>query len=222
MKNAWRVAAVAAGFSGVLATVCAQADEQGPWEVRLRAVYLDPANNSDAIPALAVPSDAIHINSKVLPDLDIEHFFAPNWSAELVLTYPQKQTVTIERSALGGPTRIGTFHHLPPTLTLKYDFMPDAALRPYLGAGVNITYISDVQLAVPTVGVLELKHWSVGPAVQAGFDYQIADQWFLNADVKWAMLRTDVSLAGAKISQVRVDPMLFGIGLGYRFGAPAP
>jgi hypothetical protein len=32
----------------------ARADE-GSWEVRLRGVYLDPANKSDAIGALAVP-----------------------------------------------------------------------------------------------------------------------------------------------------------------------
>ncbi len=222
MKNAWRVAAAAAGLAGVLTTVAAHADDQGPWEVRLRAVYLDPANRSDAIPALSVPPDAIHINSKVLPDFNFEYFFLPNWSAELVLTYPQKQTVTVEKSALGGPTQIGTFNHLPPILTAKYNFAPDADFRPYLGAGVNITYISSVNLAVPTVGQLNLKRWSVGPAVQAGFDYKVADHWFLNADLKWAMLQTDISLGGTKISQARVDPLLVGIGIGYRFGARAP
>jgi outer membrane protein W len=35
----------------------------------------------------------------------------------------QKQTVTIERSVLGGPTAIGTFKHLPPMLTLKYNIL---------------------------------------------------------------------------------------------------
>jgi outer membrane protein len=50
--------------ASVLAAGAAQnavADE-GPFEIRLRAIYLDPANNSDAIPALAVPQNAIHIN----------------------------------------------------------------------------------------------------------------------------------------------------------------
>src|SRR5882762_5477395 len=78
----------------------ARADDEGPWVVRLRAVNLSPANKSDAIPALAVPENAIHINSKWLPDLDFEYFFTPNWSSELILTYPQSQTVTIESSAL--------------------------------------------------------------------------------------------------------------------------
>ncbi|HXR19771.1 MAG TPA: OmpW family outer membrane protein, partial [Steroidobacteraceae bacterium] len=112
MKTAVLCSMALAMGAGVIAGA-ARADD-GPWEVRLRAVFLDPANKSDAVPALAVPSDAIHINSKVLPDLDFEYFVTPNWSAELILTYPQTQQVTLEKSALGGPTPIGSFKHLPP------------------------------------------------------------------------------------------------------------
>jgi outer membrane protein len=188
--------------------------------VRLRSVYLYPANKSDAYAPLAIPSDAIHINDKWLPDLDFEYFFAPHWSSELLLTYPQSQTVTVEHSALGGPTAIGTFKHLPPILTAKYDFIPDGVFRPYVGIGVNLTIISDVHLDVPTVGPLSLNHTSVGPAAQTGFDLKVADHWFLNADVKWAQIRSDVKFDGAKISQARIDPLLFGVGIGYRFGGP--
>lgn len=189
----------------------------GTWEVRVRALNLDTRNKSDAVPALAIPDDAIHVNSKWLPDIDIEHFFTPHWSSELVLTYPQKQTVTVEKSALGGPVSIGTFKHLPPTLTVKYNFLPESDWQPYVGAGVNATLISDVNLTVPTVGRLDLDRWSFGPAVQAGFDYKVADHWFVNADFKWAMIRSDIKFQGTKISEARLDPFLFGVGVGYRF-----
>ncbi len=189
----------------------ARADD-GPWEVRLRAVYLDPANKSDAIPGLA-PENAIHINDKWLPDLDFEYFFTPHWSTELLLTYPQSQTVTVSGTA------IGTFKHLPPVLTAKYDFLPDHDFQPYVGAGVNVTIISDVNLAVPGVGELKLNSTSVGPALQTGFDYKLRDHWYLNADVKWFKLGSDVDLAGGtRVSTVHIDPFLFGIGIGYRFG----
>jgi len=89
MNNVWKMAAIAAGIASILGASAARADDDGSWEVRLRAVYLDPANKSDPIGALAVPANAIHINSKVLPDLDFEYFFTPNWSTELVLTYPR-------------------------------------------------------------------------------------------------------------------------------------
>lgn len=198
-------------------------DDDGPWEVRLRAVYLDPANKSDAIPSLAVPEDAIRINDKWLPDLHGEYFFAPNWSSELVLTYPQSQTVRVEQRALGGPIAIGTFKHLPPVLTAKYNFIPDGTFRPYLGGGLNLAIISDVNLNVPTVGPLKLDSTSVGPAAQAGLDVKVADHWFVNADVKWVMIGSDLKLDGTRISTLRLNPWVFGIGVGYRFGGgPAP
>jgi outer membrane protein W/outer membrane protein OmpA-like peptidoglycan-associated protein len=213
-----------AALGAATAFSSARADDN-PWEVRLRGVYLSPANKSDAIPALAVPQDAIHINDKWLPDLDFEYFFTPHWSAELVLTYPQSQTVTVSG------TSIGTFKHLPPVLTAKYNFLPQQDFQPYVGVGLNFTIISDVNLAVPTVGQLTLNSTSVGPALQAGFDYKIADHWYLNADAKWFKLASDLDLTGVgKVSRLHVDPFLFGIGIGYRFGghateaaaAPAP
>jgi outer membrane protein len=126
---------------------------------------------------LAIPKDAIHINGKWIPDLDIEHFFTPHLSSELLLTVPQSQKVTVEHSALGGPTAIGTFKHLPPTLLAKWNFLPGATIQPYVGAGVNVTLLSKVNLNVPTVGRLDLDRWSFGPAVQVGFDYKLADHW---------------------------------------------
>jgi outer membrane protein len=222
MNNVWKIAAIAAGMASVLSSGAARADDDGSWEIRLRAVYLDPANKSDPIAALEVPANAIHINDKVLPDLDFEYFFTPNWSTELVLTYPQSQKVTVEHSALGGPTEIGTFKHLPPVLTAKYDFLPNSDFQPYLGVGVNFTLLTDVDLNVPTVGGLDLhKRTSWGPAAQAGFDYRIAPHWYLNLDVKWAELRTHATLDGTEISELKVDPLLFGVGIGYRFGAHA-
>ncbi|MGA2838621.1 MAG: OmpW family outer membrane protein [Steroidobacteraceae bacterium] len=212
---------VASGFAMALAAHGARADDNGEsnWEMRIRAVYLSPANKSDAIPALAVPADAIHINSKTFPEIDFEYFITPSWSSELILTYPQSQTVTVESSALGGPANIGTFKHLPPILTLKYNFIPGGDFRPYIGAGVNFTLLSDVRLAVPTAPpmALELSRTSVGPAVQGGFDYKMADHWFANADVKWAMLRADVKFDSQTLAQVRVDPLLVAVGIGYRW-----
>ena len=206
-----------AALSASLAVTAARADDD-PWEVRLRGVYLYPANRSDAVPALAVPADAIHVNSRVLPDVDFEYFFTPNWSAELILTYPQTQTVTVEKSALGGPTGIGTFKHLPPFITAKYDILPGQDFQPYVGVGVNVTLIYDDNLVVPTVGKLYMSNWSVGPAAQVGFDYKIAPQWYLNADIKWALLSSKLVLDGVtKVSTAHIDPFLFGVGVGYRF-----
>jgi len=227
MKNICKAAAVGAGMMGIWAATAAHAADdmyatavstEGHWEVRLRGVYLDMQNNSSAIPALAVPSDAIHVNDKWLADIDIEYFFVPHWSAELVLTYPQTQHVTVEKSALGGPTPIGSFKHLPPTLTGKYNFNPDGMYRPYFGIGVNYTLIWDVNLNVPVVNLpLTLDNHSFGVAAQVGMDVKVKDHWFANVDIKWTQIASDVYLNTAKISRVQLDPWLIGAGIAYRF-----
>lgn len=187
--------------------------EEGRLLVRVRAVDIVPADKSDAVPALGVPADAIDVSTKVIPEVDFTYFLGRNVAAELILTYPQEHEVELSGTALG------TFKHLPPTLTLQYHFAPDGAFRPYLGAGVNLTLISDVKLAVPGVGALDLEDASVGLAGQAGFDVKVGQKLFLNADLKYVAIRSDVSLAagGQKVTAVKVDPWLIGFGIGYRF-----
>ena len=185
----------------------AMADEaQSPWMVRVRAVNISPANSSDPIGGVG-PADLITVSSKTIPEVDISYFVTPNWSAELILTYPQKHDV-----ALAGTT-IGSFKELPPTLTAQYHFAPDAKVNPYLGAGINYTRISDQNLPLG----LTLDNNSVGLALQAGVDFKLDKNWSLNLDIKKFQLRSDVSVAGVKISSVKVDPLLVGVGVGYRF-----
>jgi outer membrane protein len=201
-------------FAAVLCAALAApafAQSAGDILVRLRAVNIDTADKSDAIPSLSVPEDAITVSSKVIPEIDISYFFTKNIAAELVLTIPQKHDVEV------GGTKIGTFKHLPPTLSAQYHFMPDQTFRPYAGIGINYTIISSVDLNVPGVGTLDLERRSVGLAYGAGFDYAIAKDLVLNFDVKKLQLRADVKAGNTKVSEVRIDPLLVGVGIGKRF-----
>lgn len=181
--------------------------ESAPWLVRARAVHIDPADKSDPVAGTGA-ADRIAVSSKTIPELDISYFFTPHIAAELVLTYPQKHDVYLD-----GKT-IGTFKHLPPTLLAQYHFTPDAQFSPYAGLGLNWTTFSKNKLLG---GQGSLEHDSFGLAVQAGFDVKLDKNWSLNVDVKKVQLRSDVLIGGAKASRVKVDPVLFGVGVGYRF-----
>jgi outer membrane protein len=185
----------------------AQSAAEGPLMIRLRAVQLDMSNKSDPVAGTGA-SDRIHVSNKTIPDLDISYFITPNIAAELVLTYPQKHDVTLDGA------KIGSFKHLPPTLTVQYHFLPEATFRPYVGAGVNLTLISDVNLLG---GTASLDHYSVGYALQAGADFKVASNIYLNVDVKKVEIRSDVKAGGTKISSVQLDPWIYGVGVGYRF-----
>ena len=109
--------------------------EQSPWMVRARAVGLDMSNKDST-------GLGLNVNNKTIPEIDISYFINKNLAVELILTVPQKQTVN--STALG--TDIGTFKHLPPVITLQYHFDNFADLKPYVGAGLNYTQITQVNL----------------------------------------------------------------------------
>ena len=189
--------------AALAAAVPAQAQDAGNWIVRARAAHLDSANKNET------PVADLHINDKWLPEVDISYFFTPNLAAELILTYPQKHTVYT------GGTSLGTFKHLPPTLTLQYHFTGLKGFRPYVGAGVNYTNISSVHLVNDTYN---LKRNSYGLALQAGVDVPIGGGWLFNVDVKKVQIDTNVyTNTGADAGKFKVDPLLVGIGIGKRF-----
>ncbi len=185
----------------------AQQVQEGPWLVRVRALHLDPANKSDPVGGTGA-ADRLTVSSKTFPEFDISYFFTPNWAAELILTYPQKHTVYLDGAS------IGTFKHLPPTLTMQYHFSPEKKISPYVGAGINYTRISKDSLSN---GALHLENSSVGLALQAGVDYKLDKNWSLNLDVKKVQIRSDVIGASGRVSAVQIDPWLIGVGVGYRF-----
>jgi len=203
MKKALLIAGVIALST---ASSFSQAQES-PWLVRVRAVHISPADKSDPVNG-AGASDRITVSTKTIPEVDISYFFTPNWAAELILTYPQKHDVYLDGKS------IGTFKHLPPTLTLQYHFTPQSSFSPYVGAGINYTRISNVDLLN---GAATLDNNSFGLALQAGLDYKIDRHWLVNVDIKKVQIRSDVSTAAGKISNVQVDPWLIGVGVGYRF-----
>jgi outer membrane protein len=191
----------------------AQAQDTGSWIVRGRAVHLDSANTNSGDLRAALGGAEASINDRWLPEVDITYFYTPNIAVELVLTYPQKQTLSVS-----GVGKIGSFKHLPPTLSLQYHFTGLSGFRPYVGAGLNYTNLSDVKWdpAVQPLG-LNLKRNSYGLSIGAGFDVPMGGGWLFNADVKKVQIKTDVSSFGTKIGTFKVDPTLVSLGVGKRF-----
>ena len=195
-KSLLAVAAVCAMTSG--AAFAQQAE--GPWLVRVRAVNLDSANKDSTGLDLS-------INNKVIPELDISYFFTPNIAAELILTYPQKHDLR------SGGKDIGSLKHLPPTLLAQYHFTNFGGFKPYVGAGINYTRFSNLDLP----DGVDVKRNSWGAALQVGFDIPLTKQLSLNFDVKKVFIKTNVYAGDANLGSFKVDPVLVGVGLGYRF-----
>jgi outer membrane protein len=198
MKKMLIAAAVGMWMAGSVAA------QESPWLVRVRAVDLNMANE---VTTSTLAGLNVAVNDKLIGEVDVSYFFNKNVAAELILTLPQKQVV----SYTGGT--LGTFKHLPPTLTLQYHFTNFQGFKPYVGAGLNYTKITGDHLA----SSYHLDTHSYGAAFQAGVDIPLTKQVSLNFDVKKVNIRSKVYSGSTDAGTLKLDPVLVGFGVGYRF-----
>lgn len=170
----------------------------------------------------------VDIGDQYVPELDITYFFNRNIAAELILgvtPHDVKATrVTVPGALTDATIDLGDVWLLPPTLTLQYHFDNGTRFKPYVGAGVNATFFFNEDEG-PVADGIDYDP-SFGPALQVGFDYDLDGKeggWALNADIKKIWINTDVTvdfstaLGAAVNADVDIDPLVAGIGLGYKF-----
>jgi len=174
---------------------------QGDWLGRARVININPDASSSAL--------NLDVDTQTTLELDFSYFLSNNLALELILA-TKKHEVT------AGGVPVGTVKHLPPTLTLQYHFAPDAAFRPYVGAGINYTRFYDISLGG---GTLTVDNSSWGGALQAGFDIPLNKTFFLNVDVKKIWMDTDVRVVatGATAANLKINPLIIGFGVGMKF-----
>jgi len=176
-----------------------------PWMVRVRAVHLDWKNGQTG----GVLTNNIVAETKTIPEVDVSYFFNKNIAAELVLTYPQKVEVSL------GGEKIGSVKALPPSLLLQYHITEFGSTRPYFGAGINYTRFSKRNNLASGAAAVEKS--SLGYVVQLGADHMLDKSWGLNVDLKYAQIKTDVTLGGANIGNLDLSPLMIGIGVTYKY-----
>ncbi len=198
--------------------------EAGDILVRLRGIGVIPTANSDGIqPDLT--TSGLEAQPVGVPELDFTYMVTDNIGLELILaTSPHDLDFTGVQSGIG---KGGTVWLLPPTLLVQYHFMADQSIRPYVGAGVNLTiaYGEDASQSLVNAlgGPTNLKaDNSIGWAVQAGVDIDLDDRWFLNFDIKYVAISVDAAITTPATSTTRtttldINPVIVGAGIGYRF-----
>lgn len=184
---------------------------EGDWVFRLRALGVAPNESATITP---IGGD-VAIDTSYVPELDISYFFTDHIAAELILGVTPHDVMAVNTAA--GNIDLGSVTLLPPTLTVQYHFQPEASFRPYIGAGVNYTVFFNEDL--PAVGAATSISYdnSFGLAAQVGADIDLNETWFLNVDLKWVDINSDVTVNNTITADVDIDPWIFGIGVGRRF-----
>ena len=201
----------------------------GEWLVRGRILNISPDSNSDDAIANGntIPNSSVSVDNGYSLDLDITYMFNPNIGVELLLDLSSRHDISSEGATFRSlaPNKIMSTRVLPPALILQYHFVPDSIMRPYAGLGVNYAYFFDEEATASLHGLGGVSDISldssVGWVAQFGVDYEIGNDWFLNADFKYMDMETTANFHSGKMGNVSVDvdinPWIVGIGIGKRF-----
>lgn len=214
-------------FAGALAALTAAATpafalEQGDFLVRLRGIAVVPTEDSGGI-SPDLQGASLAAQPSMMPELDFTYMATDNVGLELILATTQHDIDG--QGAIGGLDKVGETWLLPPTLLAQWHFMPKSSIRPYVGAGINYTISygekasSSLEAALGGPTTIKLGN-SVGWALQAGVDYDVGENWFLNADIKYIDMSMDADIitgGTTRTAKVGISPIIFGLGFGYRF-----
>jgi outer membrane protein len=200
--------AIAAAFGATAIAPAAHADTNDDnWVVRFGVHAVDPKSNNGTLAGARASVD-----SNVRPTGSIEYMFTPNLGVDLLAAWPFQHDVKL--SGLG---KVAQTKQLPPTLGVNYHFMPDRTVSPFVGIGLNYTNFFDTKgtgaLAGDSVSIAN----SWGVAAHAGIDVKINAKWIFTADLRWMNIESDVKVNGAKVGTAKIDPLAYGVSLGYRF-----
>jgi outer membrane protein len=173
-------------------------------------------------------SAALQVDSNTIPEIDISYYITKNIAAELILAVGTRHDVSVSGTGGAVAHNLGSVNLLPPTLSIQWHFNPDQTIDPYVGAGVSYVRAMDRNLTAATgLGNLpiHIERNSFGPAIQAGFDYNLENKWLINFDVKKIWFGTDVTLdttaigspGWKKIDSLDIDPWVVSVGFGKKF-----
>lgn len=200
----------------VLASGNALAHKEGDFIVRGGLAAVVPNDSSDDILG---SSDELEVKSDTQLGLTLGYMITDNISFEVLAATPFSHDI---KTDLGGLGTIADTKHLPPTFMLQYYFgQAESKLRPYVGAGINYTFFFDEDFNSKSgLSDLDLDD-SWGLAANAGVDYMLNDDWFVNASVWYIDIETEAkykdSLGNKYKTDVDIDPWVFMIGGGYKF-----
>lgn len=189
------------------AALPAQAND---WFVRIGAVQVSPKSDNGTLAGGALKTD---IDSNTQLGLILGRHLTPNLAVEVLAATPFSHT-----AKLNGAKAVD-FKHLPPTVSLQWYFNPEGRVNPFVGAGLNYTFVYDEKPVAggPVAGTKIGLDNSFGLAAQAGLQFKLSDRWDLVLDARWIDIDSDVKVNGDKVGTAIVDPRVYGLTLGYRF-----
>jgi outer membrane protein len=200
----------------------AVAQTKSVWSVKAGYNYFFPQVKSGDI--TGVPGGKVDIGTGRAPFASAAYMFTDHVSAELGFGVPPKLDID-GRGTIEQVGKIADAKVLSPILMFQYRFSrPDAVFRPYVGLGATYTKYNSVtttpilsMLTNPSgVTTATIDHaW--GAVAQIGATYNLKQHWFVDGSIVPSRVKTTAHLSTGQSVNVKVDPVLVNLGVGYRF-----
>lgn len=223
---AQRLLPLAALAAGLLAACAAHGQAAGSLTVRLGATDVTPDTRSGNLSTPSFAGTRVSVGSNLQAAGGVTWMWTNNIALDLPLTAGYKHEITGD-GAIAGVGKLGEVKSQPATLLVQYRFgAPDAAVRPYLGAGptyarlhgarstLALTALTGGTPTSPTTLSAESK-WTV--TGQVGLAWRLGGKWSLDTSVKYTPLKTRVTLSAGQTLDASLDPTTVSVGVGYRF-----
>lgn len=223
MKNTVRIVAAAVAL---LACGLASAQSAGTWSARVGVTHLAPDVNSGNLSAPSFPNTKVDAKSDTQLSGGITYMVTDNLALDVPLAMPFKHDL-VGDGAIAGVGKLGSTKAVPATLMLQYRFNEaHATFRPYVALGVTYAHfygekttatlngLTGGTLANPTTAKLDDKF---GALAQLGFVYNFNERWFVDASYSKSFLKTKIHLSSGQSINVKLNPNVFAVGIGYRF-----
>lgn len=193
----------------LLATT-ASAHQAGDWLLKIGGTLVTPQSDNGKVLGGAA---ALDVKNNAQPSISLTWMATQNLGVEILGALPFEHD--IRSSDLGG--KIASTRHLPPTLSVQWHFLPRSTVQPYVGAGLNYTRFFHTRTHGALRGERLVLDDSFGLAGQLGVHIQLDQGWFVNADVRYIDIDTDVNLNSSKIGTANIDPWVSTLGFGRAF-----
>ncbi|MXO65137.1 OmpW/AlkL family protein [Altericroceibacterium endophyticum] len=226
MRKTAAMAALAAAAVSFTAPAHA-ADSEGRLQIKVLGTYVMPDGDLSKVKVdeIGLPADLkTEANDNFVPTVAIEYFLADSISLETICCVTQHD-VDVSSGSLEGAELVSDAKIIPATLTVKYHFAPDGAIRPYVGAGPSYFIFIDEKPGKAAVGLGADKfrmNDKFGVALQAGVDIPVGDNGMaLTLDAKRYFLKSSAHwfANGEEVISTRhdIDPWLLSAGVAFRF-----
>lgn len=209
--NRSAVAAALLLGAALSASAFAQDDWQSTdWIIRGGISKVDPKSRDLALS----PTAKLGVDDDSGFSFDITKMLNEKWGLELFAAPALKHSTTSDTATASTP--FGKVEPVIQTLTGQYHFNPAGRARPYVGAGLGYAQFNGETPAGLSLG----RSW--GPTAVAGIDFGVTKRFFVNASARYVDMSSKVRLNGNSVGTVNLDPMIYSVNLGYRFGSAAP